>query len=387
MKHPILFSALLAASAPMVFAAPTQSFFFFGDSLTDSGYQNNNPIVKNLGKTPQWTSPNGHTWAYYFLQNFAQHSLNYDTKLVPNNMDAVTFFNPVPVNILPILDGNNFAAGGSTTGGPGLLNTDKYKSPSLLNQIDYFVSTHAPKHSLNPSKHGYLIWSGTNDLMKELVIQIVIERWLQKLYLSKPAAILRVFDFQKISKRFIATQTQIADNLLTAVVNLKKAGAQKIVVILLPDIGDTPLMNTLAQNLQKNGSTITVAQLSTQMREVTNQTNALIRAKLADLHVLVIDINHVLRPIISMATPGHFRESLEQFGKEQDFLIIDNKHSACLPNQQALTCIPIVANAQHYVFEDVAHPTDQTHQMIGDYVYYQSKPFFDSTKTPPLRTK
>jgi len=74
-----------------------------------------------------------------------------------------------------------------------------------------------------------------------------------------------------------------------------------------------------------------------------------------------------------MVTPGNFQETPQQFGKQQAFLITNNKESACPPNQLALSCIPVVHNAEHYVFEDLAHPTDQTHQIIGDYVYYQSQ--------------
>ncbi len=375
--RPILFFPMLVLSTSIFCATTTPGFFFFGDSLTDSGYQNNNPLVKSLGKTPQWTSPNGHTWAYYFLQNYAHQTAHYDTTLIPNNVDAATFFNPVPTDIQPILDGNNFAAGGSTTGGTGLVDTAQYKAPSLLNQIDYFVNRHAPKHSITLSQHGYLIWSGTNDLMKELGKQSETEVLLHKLYLSKPAALLHLFNFQKISERFITTQTQIAENLLTAVTKLQKAGARKIAVLLLPDVGDTPLMNIWAQNLQSYGSTITAAQLSAEMHTVINNTNALIQTKLAGLNVLVIDGNHVLQPIIYMKTPGNFQETQQQFGKQQDFLIVNNKESACSPKQQALTCIPTVPNAEHYVFEDVVHPTNQTHHMIGDFVYYKSKSFFE----------
>jgi len=186
----LFFSTTLALLAPNAWSKVPEGFFFFGDSLSDSGYQNNNPLVKRLGKTPQWTSPKGHTWVYYFLQDYADYSPNIDTTLMPNNVDAASLYNPVPTHILPILDGNNFATGGSTTGSAGILNSDAYKAPSLLEQIDYFVRTYAPKHAIAISENEYLIWSGNNDLMKKLAFEMWVEHVLQKLYLSQLAAAL-----------------------------------------------------------------------------------------------------------------------------------------------------------------------------------------------------
>ena len=370
----ILFFVALIVSITTVNADPIKGFFFFGDSLTDSGYQNNNPTVKSINKTPLWTSPNGHTWAYYFLKHHAKQTPHANFTLLPNNKIASALYNPVPTNILPNLDGNNFAAGGSTTEGPGVLNSKRYKAPSLLEQVDYFINTYAPQHATAISQQEYLLWSGDNNLMKKLVIEMTIEHVLQKLYLGRPAAAMDLFDFKKLSSRFSKTETQIADNLLTAVTRLKKAGAKKIVVLLLPDVGDAPLIKTLTQDLNKNGSnTLTAAEFSAQMSIVTRTTNQLIRNQLANMQVAIVDVNKVLHPLMTMKTPGYFKETPPQFGQQQSFFIFNNQEPACPPNELALTCIPSQENAAHHVFEDLAHPTDQTHQMIGDYVYYQSE--------------
>lgn len=370
MIRSLVLATTLTLSTLNIYAASPHNFFFFGDSLTDSGYQNNNPTVISLGKTPQWTSPHGHTWAYYFLQNYAHENLNANTALKPNNKDAAVYFHPVPSHIKPILDGNNFAAGGSVTSGHGILNNKEYKSPSLLNQIDYFVDTYAPNHSVTIADNEYLIWSGGNNLMKQLAISVSVARSLQRIHLGKLAATLHLFDLHKLSKEFHSTETQIANNLLTAVYTLQRAGAKKIVVILLPDPGVTPLIKNLARGLQPTNA---AAELSATMNTVTDDTNALIRKYLAGTHVKIIEINQIMRPITRMTTPGNFEETPEQFGKRRNFLITNNKGAACQANQLALTCIPTVANASHYVFEDAVHPTDQTHQIIGDYVYYQSR--------------
>ena len=376
----LLLSAAFALSSMHANATAPHEFFFFGDSLTDSGYQNNNPTLKQSGKTPLWTSPNGHTWAYYFLKDYARDVPKSKASLKPNNVDAATLFHPVPKHILPILDGNNFAAGGSTTKGPGLLNSPQYKAPSLLEQVDYFVHMYAPKHHVDVAKNTYFIWSGGNDIMKKLTIEVVIEHWLDKIHLNRVTAALNLFDIKKIRPRFRKTENQVAGDVFTAVNTLQQAGAKKIVVMLIPHLGNTPLMDTLAKGLQKEGSVITTTQLSAELNDVTQKTNALIHMRLAGTHAVIVDINKTLQPLVSMATPGRFQETQQQFGREQSFFIFNNQGAACPPKEQALTCIPTVAHAPHYVFEDLGHPTAQTHHIIGDYVYHQFQLAFSTTK-------
>ena len=354
-------------------ATPRHGFYFFGDSLSDSGYQNNNPLVKKLGKTPIWTSPHGHTWIYYFLQNYARCDPQANTQLKPNNTDAKQLFHPVPTHIDPILDGNNFAAGGSTTKGTGILNTNLYKSPSLLEQVDYFTKQYAPEHAVNIANNTYFIWSGSNDLMKTLVLKLWIAGWLQKTHLATLAAWLGFFDEHQLPKQFVHTQAHVATHLQEAVIALEQAGAKKIIVLLLPDIGATPLIQSLVQGLNKQyPNTLSSRQLAAAMQTVTYQTNALIRQKLASTHAMLIDINRIMHPLTTLKTPCYFQETRSQFGKASRFLVVNNTVGACTAKQQALTCIPSTPNAAHYVFEDLVHPTAQTHQIIGDYVYYQT---------------
>lgn len=367
--YPFFILAIYLLSLPSIYASPIPEFYFFGDSLTDSGYQNNNPKVIKLGKSPQWTSPQGHTWPYYFLKRVEHHPL-----IVANNMDAALFYHPVPKYILPILDGNNFAAGGSTTGGTGILNTSVYKSPSLLQQVDYFLHTYVPKHQVILAENEYFIWSGDNDLVKRLTRDIKVDYILGKLYMQKLAAMLHLFDMQHLSRTFSSTKNEIANHLLTTVTMLQHAGAKKIIVILLPDISETPLINNIALNLQKKAhSKITAKELSTQLHAVVMDTNALIKEKLRHTGAILIDVNDILRPLSAMTTPGYFNETPRWFGQKRRFYIANNTNGACRPNQLALTCIPSTPHAKHFVFEDLVHPTDQTHQMLGDYIYYQSR--------------
>ena len=50
MIRKILLSATLTLSVLNTYATIPQGFYFFGDSLSDSGYQNNNPTVQSLGR-------------------------------------------------------------------------------------------------------------------------------------------------------------------------------------------------------------------------------------------------------------------------------------------------------------------------------------------------
>mgnify|MGYP000140169812 CR=1 FL=1 len=346
-----------------------QRIYFFGDSLTDSGYQNNNPDVIRIHKTPQWTSPGGHVWAYYFMQNVLADCKHSKNTLSPNNKDAASLFSPVPRYINPVLNGNNYAAGGATTGGKGILNTANYKSPSLLEQVDYYVNHDVSQQTLNTERTIYLIWSGSNDIIKKLVIEIEIATWLKKFHIYGLARALHIFDLRTIQSHFVSTEQQIAHNLTLATRKLLQAGATHVVILLLPDVSVTPLVDSLVSTFSANE--ITKEQLAQQMHAVIMQTNVLIHQQLNEVEqVLLVDINKALASIVTTPVPGYFIEQPSLFGKSRRFYVQDTKNSVC-PDQKALTCIPHIPQAKHYVFEDLLHPTDQTHQILGDFVYFQ----------------
>lgn len=364
----VIFSQILCVGYCYAAKIDHQGFYFFGDSLTDSGYQNNNPDVLRIQKTPQWTSPGGHVWAYYFLQNVRREHTHSEQSLVPNNQDAAFLFHPVPRYITPVLEGNNFAAGGSTTGSTGILNSVNYKSPSLLEQIQYFLDHYVVQKQVQVDKQTYLIWSGSNDLIKKLVIDIKVAGWLKKIHLYALARAIHIFDLQTMSSYFVSTERQIANNLTYAVQQLQQAGAKRIVVLLLPDTGVTPLMDDLVSGF--SADEITKQQLAQQMHQVVQQVNALITEQLTPMHVLLVDINKALSPVLATPVPGYFVEQSSLFGKSSRFFVYDKEHPAC-PDEKALTCMPKLKQSAHYVFEDLLHPTAQTHQIIGDYVYFQ----------------
>lgn len=345
------------------------NMYFFGDSLTDSGYQNNNPDVMRVHKTPQWTSPNGHVWAYYFMQNVCAHSKYCHCTVAPNNQDAAFLFSPVPRYINPVLKGNNFAAGGSTTGSQGIINTANYKSPSLLQQIDYYLNHSRVQKKQKRHLPIYLIWSGSNDVIKKLVIEVEVATWLKKLHVYGLVRAFHIFDLRAMQPHFMATERQIAHNVRLAVDQLQQAGAKRIVVLLLPDVSVSPLMENLVRTFSKDE--LTQQQLKQQVHAVIMQTNALISTSLQERdNVLLVDVNQVLSVIAATAVPGYFTEKPRLFGRSKRFYVYDTAHPAC-SDEKALTCIPDVPEAKYYVFEDLLHPTDQTHRILGDFVYFQ----------------
>ncbi len=169
----LLAGALIFSNA--VQAIPFSSIsqvYFFGDSLTDSGYNDYFPTPS--GKAPTFTTYQGFTWAQYIandIKNFAlPDSSQYPYVPVnppyhPNDVitNNTTPVNPIlcPGNACPVsglLDGVNYACSGSTTSSIG--NGIPW-APSLHAQIQQFFTT---TPTLDPNAV-YFIWSGANDLL------------------------------------------------------------------------------------------------------------------------------------------------------------------------------------------------------------------------------
>jgi phospholipase/lecithinase/hemolysin len=135
-----------------------QHIVVFGDSLSDDGYQDQNPTVKN--KQPTWTSPKGQVWAEH-LAHLLLHA-----PLRPNNL------NPLPTPntnyVSGKLSGNDYAAGGATTTGTGFSNLH-YNPPSLLQQIKSYLGK--PSSKRPPS---IFIWVGANNLLKPIFLHHVL---------------------------------------------------------------------------------------------------------------------------------------------------------------------------------------------------------------------
>lgn len=340
-------------------------YFFFGDSLTDMGYQNNNPENLLIQKTPIWTSPNGHTWAYYMVRNFGGEALA-ESQTQPNNKYA-SRYQPVPTNVDPILEGHNYAAGGATTGSNSMTYDDQYKAPSLIDQVQFYLG--GLKKDENISQNYYFIFAGDNDIIKRLGVYVSLS---SKLKAFSATGFLTEFDW---------ADTELANNVVQAAEALHQAGASKIVIILPVDFSWTPLIPSLSADLQASDIRVTSEEIQAGVSTAMQRANFLIQDKVSqnpDLkHVLIVDVNRLFRDLAKTQSGGYFEEDMASFGQTKKFRVLYPEVPACTTDETALVCVP-TANPSlpgddptAHVFEDLVHPTDQVHQIIGDYVHHQ----------------
>ncbi len=188
----------------------------------------------------------------------------------------------------------NLAYGGATTVS-GIING----VPGTLAQVYTFTKVN---QTINPNAL-YVIWSGAND------------------YLSGAA-----------------NPTSAIANLSNAVQSLLKAGAKKILVVNLPDLGKLP-----ATSNNSNSSILT---------SVTNSHNLglaksidLLNQKLvADTKIIQLDVHYLYQEAISQP---------EKFG-------LKNVTAACLYN------LASCENPDKFLFWDGIHPTTAAHRILAE---------------------
>ena len=302
--------------------------YFFGDSLTDTGYMNNAPanlIPKE--QTPVYTTPHGHVWAYYLAQKLGK-------TLSANNIAPP----PLNPNVSGTLHGNDYAAGGAMTidkgfGMPG------YEPPSLTYQITQFLKTHHPDQYPN---NLYFIWIGNNDLLLSL-------KESKKHWPLKRIALLR---------HAVIRATHTIAQQITA---LHNAGATHIIVFNQIALGDSPYINHswISRHIAN---------------ELADYFNHRLKSELAKLkrHGIVVPVFDVHKAFNSLL------EKINKTGVYSDdsVTLTNTKDMACLtskkePNVLAIACRHWVAPSiyQHYVFADIVHPTNAAHQVLADKIY------------------
>jgi outer membrane lipase/esterase len=184
MKRKTLLAAALAVSLGMVqgeAAAQFNSFFFFGDSLTDAGFYGS-----------RFTVNPGQVWAQDLGARFGV---------------AVT-----PIN----MGGDDYAQGGQQVTQPSPLTPPGAPQRPLSTQIDELL---AATPTLNPHAL-YSVWIGANDILVNV---------------GEAAA------GQITPAQVQANVVTAAAQTLQQIARLRDAGAKTIMVFNLPDIGKTPL--------------------------------------------------------------------------------------------------------------------------------------------------
>lgn len=303
--------------------------YFFGDSLTDSGFNNNITALNGFpNKAPTFTTFGGYTWAQYIAHDIKGYPL--PTGPFPNPNDLITNnttpTNPSPVPyVTPDLTGIDYACGGSKTNSiPGL---DILWAPSLQQQINHFLST-SPQQ-LDPGAL-YFVWSGANDILAAL---------------GQPSPTFL---------QLLQTADSATTNIANVVAQLSARGARRIVVLALPNISSTPFVASLAAS----NPTLPAA-----TKNLSYFYDSMLNQKLGDVikrfgvKILYFDTYNALDNMIKKAKAG---VPLVVCG--QSFFFVNYNTPVCGPNVSALFC-PNASNG--YIFADSVHPTDMAHRALS----------------------
>lgn len=309
--------------------------YFFGDSLTDSGFNNNFTALNGFPtKAPTFTTYAGYTWSQYVARDIKGYPLPPPQGPFPvsNQVDQITN-NTTPLTsssfgaVIPDLTGIDYACGGSrANANPGF---DLLWAPSLHQQIQNYLSTASPQ--LDPNAM-YFVWSGANDLLAAL------------------------------SQQPLPTQVQllqVADATTTAIVHevalLSARGAKRIVVMSLPNVGSTPLINGLALQLGDPTFPASIKNVSFIFDSLLNQKLGMLMMRYP-VKILYFDTYTALDNLIVNAKLG-----LPSVIDGQAFYFTNYTSPAC-GNASAILC-PNTSNG--YIFADTVHPTDMAHRALS----------------------
>jgi thermolabile hemolysin len=186
----------------------------------------------------------------------------------------------------------NFACGGATSG-----NQSDNLVPGLLSQVQAFIRT----HSQIDTTALYILWVGANDYLQGA---------------SDAAA--------------------PAQNIITAIRSLSGAGATRLLVANLPDLGQLPATRTGSNSARLT----TLAQTHNQ---TLRRSLKLLEQQQSNLKIMTLDANALYYSAIT--NPAQFE--------------FTNVTTACVSG--ASSC----QNPDQFLFWDGIHPTTATHQILG----------------------
>lgn len=320
-KYIALLLLLLSQSCLALNIHHLSNVYIFGDSLSDAGYLDNSRNFLPKGKRPTFTNIDGHEWGYYLCR-----ALN--LAFAPNNL------NPPKNNkwVSGKLVGNNYAAGGSRaaidTSGFGY--KDLYNPPALQWQINQFLLQHNNRASPTAL---YIIWSGANDMFKPVL--------------------------EKHAFGTIASIDHATNIIAQQIIRLQKAGAKYIVVINMPPMGDSPMLND-------SFISRTIGNM------VTDYFNTRLVRTLGEYHlnnIPIFNANSLFK---------HIYNQVKDYGiyRYNNLTITNVTDSACLPHHymanhtnMAINCVaPRFIDVKHYMFADLVHPTDTAHQILASHL-------------------
>lgn len=304
---------------------------FFGDSLTDSGFndlwttQGNPPTVPPLpaGKAPTFTTFGAFTWSQWIAHDIKGFQFPIYPGPVPSDTITNNSIEFVPGFVSSTLHGINYAAAGSTTNSTGFQET---WAPSLHQQVIQYLASIPNGQRLDPNAV-FFVWSGANDFLVAI---------------SGPT-----FPTQL---ELLRTANTAAINIGNQVALLSSRGAKRIVVISLPNFGLSPLAINAGPAAQESLKTISFtfnSMLNTQLGHVVRRYGT---------KILFVDVYDLLSRVIN----------LSQMGKPyviggQSFLFGNVTSPACTPS--AIYCPPTAPT--NFLFADLVHPSGEAHRLIS----------------------
>lgn len=325
-------------SAQALLLSQISQVYFFGDSLTDGGFNNLFP-ESDPGKAPTFTTYGGYTWAQYIANDVKGFPL---PTFPPGVVDTITN-NTTPLNgagfVNPILTGVNYAAGGSTTNSTG--NPPLTYAPSLRQQITQFLITSPTRLDANAV---YFVWSGANDILE----------------------ILPTLPVDPVEKQIVLLNTAktAATNIANAVASLSDRGAVRIVVMSLPNIGITP---AIAATGAANQSALQA--VSFDFNSFLNQALGQVKQTHPSAKIMFFDTYTLLDNVVRSVQAGK-SVSVRVSGQKHTFTFTNYTLPACgfSPGPTFTSAIVCPSSSQAlvgYVFADSVHPTNTAHRYLS----------------------
>lgn len=359
----LLYCLLPQADAALAPLDQIRAVYFFGDSLTDGGFNNNLavfpfvfPVPYPAGKAPTFTTWGGYTWAQLIAHNIGGLPL---PPLPYAGSDDITN-NTTPTNppgfatVYPALTGVNYACGGSTTDSSGY---SLFWAPPLTAQIQQFLSDQG---NVLSGDDVYFIWAGSNDLLATAQVNAPIPAGCPTQPLDKALAC-------KLKTKAGLVAKTIAEQ----VALLKQHGAKRVVVLKLPNLSSTPFMQLEIAPLYP---TLDPAALAVGVKNLVFFFNAELNKQLGlvdqafGTSTMYLDTYSFLDEVIKKA---HARQGFVIDG--QAFFFDNATDMACNSTpatltQSALFCPPSSQTKKGYVFADGLHPTYEAHTALAAYV-------------------
>jgi outer membrane lipase/esterase len=309
----------LASTAQAIPFNQIGNIYFFGDSLTDSGFNDLWPGLP-AGKAPTFTTFGGYIWSQYVARDIKGILL----PIYPGPAPADVITNNICPTCSPgfysgTLNGFDYASAGSTTNSIGFQET---WAPSLFTQVTNFLNSNPV---IQPNDI-FFIWEGANDLLAEL----------------GPTT---------TQLQLLTAANTATDNIVTNVARLSGRGAKRFVIISLPNIGSSPLIASFgSEELVQD-----IKNLSFTFDSMLNQKLGALLAK-TNIKVRYINVYKLLDNVILAANAGK-----PYYVAGQPFLFTNTTTPVC----STLSAISCPETSQGHVFADALHPTDMAHRLIS----------------------